>query len=1218
MHDDTNTPYRGEEHRRDRRFEVAQSAIITQPGHTEIACEIRDFCFGGMFLRFTNPEAAIAALAQRADAEVEIYFTPAATETSQAFRIPAQLKRLSPLGVGIAFVRQPVDALRALQKLRMARHRQKLAALPDTIRDTQLRDASTVLLTEALQQCHDLMTRQLANRIGDAAKLVSGISEHSAMLSAVHELARESASIQTRLVDNVINALQQTASIPLQADGSELALVDELDFEDWLATSSEVNKLEEYFREQLAELEPRVGQLFGISCDHNNNPFGPAVICHGYRTAIENLPIPARARQVAYSTLRDTLNEQLAPLYAELLALLPVAKVVPVARSTSPRRHESASPGSTAQDSPESTAALAQAQTSLGRMASSLMDFFRGRPNPAIQSPDTSGYATQGGVPSDNGAPVSTAGMMASPVLRRLAAAGALPPAVTVEMQRSADMFGALFDTMHTEKSVSESMKPFFHQLETSLIKLAMTDPGFLASPVHPAHKVLNTLDRISMVAGENGTITDQRLVRLMARWTDRINAEAEKNPGVFEEARTQLERVVKPLLSERAARVFRLQEMCEGRQGAEVTKQTILRQLLGRLDDRSVPNVVIELLNGGWRNVLLIAQMRHGADSDEVREAWATLDRLTSWLDPATEQTPDVAEAQALLQHIDHSLTQVCADKFAQDRLIDQIATALFDQDRVRLEQTEVRARLNDATAEPLTDAQDTLVERLRVGDWLRFKSVDAPLNLIWIGDQPHVYVFANYRGIKKLDLKRADLLAMLESGEAEWTEDLELPLMDRSYSAMIQKMQRDLVWQAAHDPGTGLANRRHFFRSIRRAWLRGTTGEGVTLCVIQLDISLPSGEAAGADIRTRFLRDLAHTLPTQLPADALLARAGESGLAYWCGAGNADDAEAQARNIVDVITAHAITVDGIAPGVSAMAGLIWTEDGLHPEACYDNANAACATARENGMSVVQYHDETGQASIRALAQWAHDLSDILAHNRLTLNVQPVVAANDTARTVRYYEVLLHPEVLASQQPVETRDLIDVAERLQRITEIDRWVVRRVMQWMRDHIERLPMIGGFSIKLSGQSLINPLFLKFVLAELARGDLPGSMLIFEISEASAAEGHAQAQLFMRQLQRYGCRFTLDDFGAGASSYTRLKSMKLDHIKLDRALVREVNTSMIDEALVRSILETGQFLEVKTIAGFIENEATLAKLAELGVDYVQGYLIGTPQPLETLA
>ncbi|OZA11952.1 MAG: hypothetical protein B7X94_04555, partial [Hydrogenophilales bacterium 17-62-8] len=518
------------------------------------------------------------------------------------------------------------------------------------------------------------------------------------------------------------------------------------------------------------------------------------------------------------------------------------------------------------------------------------MDFFQGNQGQAaaVAPAAANAQAPQGGQgghaqPAAAGGqamPAGGTGVAHSPVLQRLAAAGALPPAVTHEMQRSVDMFGALFDTMHAEKTVSEGMRPFFQQLETSLIKLAMSDPQFLNSPSHPAHKVLNTLDRISMVAGDDGKIGDARLLRLMSRWTDRINAEADKNPGVFEEARTQLERVVKPLLSERAARVFRLQEMCEGRQNAEIVKQRILRELLAQLETQPVPNAVIELLNGGWRNVLFTTEMRHGAESDDAREAWQVLRQLCGWLDPELAEPPSANDVQALLQRIDHDLTQVCADKFAQDRIVDQLATALFETDKTQHPRTAIAARLIDAGSEPLTEEQDTLAERLRVGDWLQFKSQDTPLNLIWIGDQPHVYVFANYRGLKKLDLKRPDLLHMLEAGEAHWTEDLELPLMDRSYSAMIQKMQRDLLWQAAHDAATGLSNRKNFFRSIRRTWLRSqTTAGGYALGVIQFDINNLAGEAAASDVRSPILRELALQLPTLLPAGAELARAGESG---------------------------------------------------------------------------------------------------------------------------------------------------------------------------------------------------------------------------------------------------------------------------------------------------------------------------------------------------
>ena len=1252
MNNDTDKP--NGEQRRDRRFQVSQPAIITQPGHTEIACEIRDFCFGGLFLRFTNPEAAIASLAKRVDAEVEIVFSAASTSAAQTFTIPAQLKRLSPLGVGVSFVRQPVDALRALQKLRMAGHRQKLAALPASAAHTQLREAATTLLAETLQQVQDQMMRLIGDKLSAAAVQATGIAEHSGLLSAGHEFGRHAGDIQTRFIQQVMEALKsgQATAKPASASG-ELSLVDELDFEDWLATSSEANRLEEQFREQLAELEPRIGQLFGFACDHSNNPFGPAVIGHAYRAAIEDVPVLARARQVTYTTLREILADQLGPLYAELLALLPVADPVPVSPQgtgylpqpeapdhsgqTAQYDASAALPAGAPQPATPGPAATAP-QGALGRMAGSLLDFFRGQSSASAAAPMSAPAmpATAAGGPAAGmaGSPAQSAGvpgMVAapgpaqghtgigiahSPVLQRLASAGALPPAVTVEMQRSVDMFGALFDTMHTEKSVSEGMKPFFHQLETSLIKLAMSDPQFLASPSHPAHKVLNTLDRISMVAGDDGKIADQRLMRLMTRWTDRIHSEAEKNPAVFEEARTQLERVVKPLLNERSARVFRLQEMCEGRQSAEVSKQGILHKLLARLDERPVPNIVIELLNGGWRNVLLMAEMRHGTESEEAREAWQVLQLLSAWLDPNHDMAPSTTEIQTLLQRIDQALTRVCADKFAQDRLVDQLAAALFDQDKTPTQQTAVTTRLNDATAEPLTEAQDNLVERLRVGDWLQFKSLDAPLNLIWIGDQPHVYVFANYRGIKKLDLKRTDLLASLESSEALWTEDLELPLMDRSYSAMIQKMQRDLVWQASHDPATGLANRKSFFRAVRRTWLRNSGNAGSVIGVAQLDITTPTGEAAGVDARTAILRDYAQHLPGHFPADTQFARAGESGIAFWCEASDSAAALTQAQALVAAIAARPQEISGVRYSVRPAIGLMWTGDCLNPETYYDNANAACATARESGEAIVQYRSETDDSGVLELAQWAHEVTRILADNQLALNIQPVVAAADTARTALFYEVLLHPDVQDGRN-IETRELIAVAERLQRITEIDRWVVRHVLQWMRDHGDRLASIGGFAINLSGQSVINPLFLKFVQSELARGDIPGHKLIFAISEGDAVEGHAQTQLFMRQLQRYGCRFTLDDYGIGTSSYTSLKSMKLDYLKLDRTLVREIGASMIDEALVRSILETGQFLEVKTIAGFVEEEAALTKLAEMGVDCVQGYLIGEPRPLDTL-
>ncbi len=1223
--------------RRDRRFEVSQPALISQPGHPEIACEIRDFCQGGLFLRFTRPETAIDSLARRGDAEVEIIFTPDLHDNTLTFRVVARLKRLSPLGVGVAFVRQPVDALRSLQKLRMAGHRQKLTAMPVSGSHPRLRETTATLLGETLQQVHSDLMRVLGDRLSTAALQASGISEHSGLLNAAHEFGRHDDGIRQRFVQQVQDALAQARPVQTQATGNaaagELVLVDEKDFEDWLATSGEVNRLEEQYHEQLTDIEPRIGQLFGFACDHSNNPFGPAVIAHAYRSALEGLPVLTRARQVAYATLRDVLSEQLAPLYAELLAMLPVSEL-------EQQRHKpvvSPEPARSSQPSPDLPHPQAEAsgtadvdkprpQGTLSRLAGSLMDMFRGSPsNAAVTStapaPAQSGPSAIGASAAAPAMPMAVPqGMAQSPVLQRLAASGALPQTLTHEMQRSVQMFGVLFDTMHAEKSINEGMRPFFQQLESSLIKLAMSDPAFLESPSHPAHKVLNTLDRISMIAGDNGQVTDERLLRLMNRWTERINAEAEKNPGVFEEARTQLERVVKPLLNERAARISRLQEVCEGRQRADQTKLGVVEKLLQRIGDQSVPSVVVELLNGGWRNVLLMAEMRHGEDSEAAAEAWQVLQTLCEWLDPQRAEPPTTVDVQQLLQQIDLGLTQVCHDKFSQDRLLDQLATVLLDQDKSQYQYTTVRARLGDSMeSEPLSASQNELAARLRVGDWLHFDKIDTPLNLVWTGENPPIHVFANYRGIKKLELKRQNLLQALEGGGAHWAEDMELPLMDRSYSAMIQKMQRDLVWQSTHDPLTGLSKRKNFFRAIRRNWLRSPVVDGgYVIGLLSLDIRTPDGEEASSEVRSGILRELGRLLQSQLSEKALLARAGESGIAYCAASVDPDAARQQAESLLQAVARHALEIGGVAYHPQASIGLSWNADCLTPESYYDNASAAGASAREAAQpDIVMYDSENHDDKIVALAEWAHELTALLANSQLSLNCQPVAAATDVVRTPLYFEVLLQPTAEAGRS-VKTRDLIAMAERLQRISEIDRWVIKQVFAWMRAHPDVVERIGGLSINVSGQSVVNPLFLKAVLAELKPGDVPGNKLIFEISESDAVEGHAHTQNFMRQLQHYGCRFTFDEFGPGSSSYTMLKSLKPDYLKLDRSLVREISTSMIDEALVRSIIETAAYLQLKTVACYVDNAEMANKLAELGVDCVQGYFVGEPRPLKELA
>ena len=195
--------------------------------------------------------------------------------------------------------------------------------------------------------------------------------------------------------------------------------------------------------------------------------------------------------------------------------------------------------------------------------------------------------------------------------------------------------------------------------------------------------------------------------------------------------------------------------------------------------------------------------------------------------------------------------------------------------------------------------------------------------------------------------------------------------------------------------------------------------------------------------------------------------------------------------------------------------------------------------------------------------------------------------------------------------------EFIKVAEEYNRMAAVDRWVIEHVLLWMHENPEQLPLFGGFSVNLSGQSLNDDTFLDFIFDAMVRYPVPREKLVFEITETVAITNLEDAADFIREMRGIGCRFSLDDFGVGQSSYSYLKQLPVDFIKIDGNFVRDINNSDVDFALVKSITEMGHYLRKKVIAEYVGNQATLNTVTELGVDYAQGYLFGQPQMLDNL-
>ncbi len=193
---------------------------------------------------------------------------------------------------------------------------------------------------------------------------------------------------------------------------------------------------------------------------------------------------------------------------------------------------------------------------------------------------------------------------------------------------------------------------------------------------------------------------------------------------------------------------------------------------------------------------------------------------------------------------------------------------------------------------------------------------------------------------------------------------------------------------------------------------------------------------------------------------------------------------------------------------------------------------------------------------------------------------------------------------------------MVEVAERYQLLPAMDRWVVRRTLQMLAVHRSVLEASGiSISINLSGQSIGDEQFTRQLGEELRAAQLPPGTVTFEITEQAAVSSLARAEEMIRRLAPWNCRFALDDFGTGANSLTYLNALPISRVKIDGSFVRDILTNPRSQATVRGIVELARGFSIDTVAEFVENEAIAARVAELGVDYAQGYAFGRPEPFE---
>lgn len=446
---------------------------------------------------------------------------------------------------------------------------------------------------------------------------------------------------------------------------------------------------------------------------------------------------------------------------------------------------------------------------------------------------------------------------------------------------------------------------------------------------------------------------------------------------------------------------------------------------------------------------------------------------------------------------------------------------------------------------------------------------------------------------------------------------QGLVLTFRDTSQTASLL---RELAYRASHDSLTGLFNREEFERQLKGLVTEAQAGGGShVLAYIDLDqfklINDTCGHAAG----DALLKDVSRALGPLLAYNDVLARLGGDEFGLLLPHCSISDALTTVRTLIGAIGRLRFSWADRQFVLGASVGLAPVVRGTpNADAVMMSADAACYVAKEQGRNRAHVFEisDVDVARRQDEMRWVPRLQTALELGDFQLLAHDIVPSASGVPTGRHLEVLIAlPD--ASGRLTPPGEFLPAAQRYGLMGQIDRWVVRQVVEWLhwRSNTGR-QMPELVAVNLSGSSLSDIEFRDFV-EEHVRSLRSCGALCFEITESEVITSLTEVGEFMRRVKSLGCSFALDDFGSGLSSFAYLRQLPVDYIKIDGQFVRDCYRDGVNLAMVDSIHRIGRVMGLKTIAESVENEAAYRRMREIGVDYCQGFYFGVPRPLLNL-
>lgn len=1225
--------------RRHPRLDIEYPAAVQCENRCYTDCRIINFSQGGLFLQskyafsFEQMEQGFYRGNPRPQALIKL--------KESSFSVKVEIAYVTQAGLGVAFL-GPEPQLFAYLRDYQQRIVESTGA---AVSEWATSGLATKSIIERLRvKTVNYLEKYFTGFIGMASEDLISTNEQTLsgsaqadLFFAINTLEKHEAQIHDAFIASVESSLfklmegEAVAVRQVNTPATELVLVDKNEFDEWILLNGIAHKLETEITGPVYKLNVFFTHLFKRPIKGEANPLIPISLLLRIQEAIDEYQLAPDALRIIFQAFSKAVLSNLNRLYGELVACLKEEGIGPELPAFLDQTDAVTTGGR--------TETLKQPRQTLENL-SCMLGVNRGEDSAETESPPPYPVATKEQVfDSIESMPLRPGPTILRQLENHLSQPGEDPLSLDPTTRAAIGTSEEVVAAVQQDDLLSTNVHELVRRFEIPFIKETISDPAMLENAKHPGRRFLEAVEGLApYVTNRAGNRSSGRdIPRVLEQIISNIDQGSLTD---IVEATAQIEELQDQQKEQFERNRNIAIESCKRNEKLRKAHAFVRTSLQEMLLNKSVSIAVDRLFLYGWSGLLIHTVMLKEQTSKEwnaylrVIEILAKLFRAEARFSALPQKN-----AEDLLRIIRKGFTDYPVHPEGAQSFTEELQTALLEGGEAAQNLQNNRVTFDEDYLQTLflgqsffesesTDMLEVeekwleLVAGIELGEWIVERREEGQVRLVnmaWRSPETGRNLLLDGNGIKILETDSKGFAAKFQSNRYALLEDKELQMVDRAVHRIMQDTYNTIEHQVSYDELTGLMNRRAFERLLNEL-LTGGGKDGDTHSLIMLDVDKFGlvNDICGFDGGDKLLQSITNILSTYLPENAHLARTGDDEFAVLMPQSSIDRGYQVAETHRQAIDEFRYSWNNQLIPVSASVGIVAVNDtSMTSVELLKAASSACSIAKQAGRNCTRIYRSTDQAFVehKQLIKTVAGIEHALENNRLQLMAQLIEPLQDEGES-SHYEILLR--VMGKDDELQSPfQFIKAAEQYDLMRAVDRWVVNRFFEVVHDNMDQIEAIGGFSINLSSQTIADNEFKDYLKEQIESSSIPNEKLGFEITETAMLKDAHDAISFIEEIREMGCGFYLDDFGSGYASFSYLKDLPVDYVKIDGIFIKDMRTDHASKAMVTSITDIAHFMGRKVVAEFVEDAETAEALKTIGVDYIQGYHIGRPGPLEDL-